>query len=228
MGKPDKNTLSLGLSFENDESTKSAVISPDGLYRSTLVRRWDIRKPTVYWVCLNPSVADAEAEDPTSGRIMSFSRSLGAGRYVLENLFSYRATSPTRLKKEYDRVHAEVMETATSEREKLTIGVLAKQKAGEFIMGPDNLATLKAMLTQAKAEGARVLCGWGAAPILKHIAAHDNFVRMAKAAGVELECLTHTEGDDKLPAQPRHPLYVPGITAPVSLTLKGSSDENNQ
>lgn len=38
---------------------KSAEISPDGLYRYSLERTWDEDKPTVLFVCLNPSTADA-------------------------------------------------------------------------------------------------------------------------------------------------------------------------
>lgn len=38
---------------------KSAEISPDGMYRYSLERTWDEGKPTVLFICLNPSTADA-------------------------------------------------------------------------------------------------------------------------------------------------------------------------
>ena len=41
-----------------NETTSSAIISKDGLYRYSLERAWDKSKPTVLFVCLNPSVAD--------------------------------------------------------------------------------------------------------------------------------------------------------------------------
>ncbi len=44
---------------------KSAEISPDGLYRYSLERTWDEDKPTVLFVCLNPSTADAVEDDAT-------------------------------------------------------------------------------------------------------------------------------------------------------------------
>ena len=45
---------------------KSAEISPDGMYRYSLERTWDEGKPTVLFICLNPSTADAVEDDATT------------------------------------------------------------------------------------------------------------------------------------------------------------------
>ena len=57
---------------------KSAEISPDGMYRYSLERTWDEGKPTVLFICLNPSTADAVEDDATVRRMVSFARQFGA------------------------------------------------------------------------------------------------------------------------------------------------------
>jgi hypothetical protein len=44
---------------------QSAVISDDGVYRYQLTRTWDPESPELAWIMLNPSTADALADDPT-------------------------------------------------------------------------------------------------------------------------------------------------------------------
>lgn len=82
---------------------RDAVISPDGLHRYRLFRRWDAG-PVCTWICLNPSTADAERDDPTAKRIMSFSRSFGCGAAMVLNLYAYRATQPADLWRAADPV----------------------------------------------------------------------------------------------------------------------------
>jgi hypothetical protein len=73
-----------------------AKISPCGTYRYTLGRRWGTG-PTLGWVMLNPSTADARADDPTVRRCIRFSREAGYGGLVIVNLFALRATDPREL-----------------------------------------------------------------------------------------------------------------------------------
>jgi len=76
--------------------TRSAVISPDGVYRYLLERRWG-GGPAVAWIMLNPSTADADTDDQTLRRISVFSRGWGFGRLIVANLYALRATDPAQL-----------------------------------------------------------------------------------------------------------------------------------
>ena len=73
--------------------SRSAELSPCGLYRYTLERRWDDRPPALF-VMLNPSTADASEDDPTIRRCIGFARDWGYGGLLVGNLYAYRATDP--------------------------------------------------------------------------------------------------------------------------------------
>lgn len=83
---------------------RSAVISGDGRYRYELRRVWNSDRPTVGWIMLNPSTADADHDDPTIRRCVSFARAWGYGGIVVRNLFAYRATDPRALRFQTDPV----------------------------------------------------------------------------------------------------------------------------
>lgn len=78
------------------EVTKHATISADGIYRYSLGRSWDLRDPMVF-VMLNPSIADADIDDPTIRRCMGFARREGCGGIEVINLYGLRATKPKHL-----------------------------------------------------------------------------------------------------------------------------------
>ena len=73
---------------------KTAEISECGNYRYYLTREWDESLPLVNFICLNPSVADAEIDDPTLRRCMNYAEIWGYGGIIMTNLFAYRATEP--------------------------------------------------------------------------------------------------------------------------------------
>lgn len=75
---------------------RRAVISGNGRYRYVLQRQWG-NGPTVNFVMLNPSIADANIDDPTIRRCVGFARTLGFGGLIVTNLFAYRATDPADL-----------------------------------------------------------------------------------------------------------------------------------
>ena len=58
------------------------------------------------WIMLNPSTADAFADDPTIRRCASFARREGCGGIKVVNLFALRATDPRELRRHPDPVGA--------------------------------------------------------------------------------------------------------------------------
>jgi len=76
---------------------RDASISPDGLYRYMLLRRWNREGDLVLFVGLNPSTANAYADDPTVRRCMSFAKEWGYGGLMMVNLFAMRSTDPSLL-----------------------------------------------------------------------------------------------------------------------------------
>jgi hypothetical protein len=81
----------------------SAIISPCGLYRYGLTRKWG-DGPRVCFVMVNPSTADAEQDDPTIRRCIGFAQREGGGSLEVVNLFALRATDPKALRKHPDPI----------------------------------------------------------------------------------------------------------------------------
>ena len=78
----------------------------EGSYRYTLWRCWDEQRPRVLFILLNPSTADATHDDPTLRRCLGFAHRLQAGSIEVVNLYSYRASSPQRLRQVADPIGA--------------------------------------------------------------------------------------------------------------------------
>lgn len=78
-----------------------ATLSNDQVYRYGLTRTIDIatqpRRCDVVWIMLNPSTADAMADDQTIRRCTGFSRRWDAGIMHVVNLYALRATHPDEL-----------------------------------------------------------------------------------------------------------------------------------
>lgn len=72
----------------------TAVFAPGREHRYLLTRIWDPTRPTVIFVMLNPSTADAFDLDPTVRRCAGFSQSWGAGSLIVANIFALRSTNP--------------------------------------------------------------------------------------------------------------------------------------
>lgn len=75
----------------------TAIISDCGRYRSTLERSLGQDGPTVLFMGVNPSKADARINDQTVRKWMGFGQRWGAGHMVVGNVFDYRATDVTEL-----------------------------------------------------------------------------------------------------------------------------------
>lgn len=115
---------------------KNAVISPDGIYRYRLDRIWG-PEHFLPFVMLNPSTADAEVDDPTIRRCMSFARRGGYGGITVANLFALRATNPDALRGS----HA-------------------------WAFGPGNYDALSDLAGWSARAGVPVVCAWGAGGII--------------------------------------------------------------
>ena len=95
VGWPEEIAFETGDSLLG--SLSSAAFSADRTYRYVLTRTWDQTARTMTWIMLNPSTADAMADDPTNRRCKSFARREGCGGISVVNLFGLRATDPSAL-----------------------------------------------------------------------------------------------------------------------------------
>jgi len=77
---------------------KGAILSECGKFRYRLWRRWDEALPTLGFLMLNPSTADAEDDDATIRKCIGFATRLGFGAIEVVNLYAYRARHPSDLK----------------------------------------------------------------------------------------------------------------------------------
>jgi hypothetical protein len=91
-----------------------AMLSHDRVYRYTHGRSWGksayrhlFRPSGVTFIMLNPSTADATADDPTIRRCVGFAKRLGFETLTVVNLFALRATDPAELSKWIDPVGPE-------------------------------------------------------------------------------------------------------------------------
>jgi hypothetical protein len=79
-----------------------AEISPDGIHRYALHRKWG-DGPVLGWIMLNPSTAGVIINDQTVRQVMHFSRREGYGACWAGNLFSLRSPSPDVLRESSTR-----------------------------------------------------------------------------------------------------------------------------
>lgn len=113
---------------------RDARFSTDGRYRYALWRDWcGMERPRwATFIMLNPSTADADLDDPTIRRCVTFARTVQATGLTVVNLYAYRATAPEDLWRADDPI------------------------------GPDGDATLAEFLSMAARHGGPVIAGWGA------------------------------------------------------------------
>ena len=84
-----------------------AFFSEDGVYRYTLTRDPDLVRrelPSILWIMLNPSTADAQKDDPTIRRCRAFAGAWGYGRVEICNIFALRSTDPNQLYRAVDPI----------------------------------------------------------------------------------------------------------------------------
>lgn len=82
----------------------SATFSADRIHRYLLTRTWNDALPSVNFLMLNPSTADAFQLDPTNRRCVGFAQRWGYGSMVTTNIFAFRSTDPAGLRTAEDAV----------------------------------------------------------------------------------------------------------------------------
>jgi hypothetical protein len=79
-------------------SGSEARFSRCGRYRWWLMRRWREGAPTLLFLGLNPSSADAQRDDATLRRLIGLADGWGYGAVEVLNLFSWISTDPAALR----------------------------------------------------------------------------------------------------------------------------------
>jgi len=89
-------------------SSQNARFSRCGQYRYSLLRSWQQNgkqvQRRVLFIGLNPSTADHRQDDPTIRRCVGFARDWGFTELEVVNLFAFKATYPSDLKRANDPV----------------------------------------------------------------------------------------------------------------------------
>ena len=68
------------------------------------MRIWDEAKLTVVSIRLNPSTADEETDDQTIRKCLGYAKRWGYSKLIMANLFAFRSTNPSLLKRVEDPV----------------------------------------------------------------------------------------------------------------------------
>lgn len=80
----------------------SAIISECGTYRYRLERDVGMDGPTYAFFGINPSTADATVNDATVRKWIGFVKKWGGRRFIVGNVFAYRATDVRELSSAID------------------------------------------------------------------------------------------------------------------------------
>lgn len=94
----DAEGVTVGLAFLRN-ANRDALVTPCGVFRYWLMRRWSGCRPMLLFVMLNPSTADADTDDPTIRRCAHFAMMHEYGGFYVVNLFAFRATKPADLRR---------------------------------------------------------------------------------------------------------------------------------
>ena len=165
---------------------RGAVISACERYRYWLHRRWVVGQGWTVFIMLNPSTADAEVDDPTIRRCISFAKRWGSQGLIVVNLFAARATDPRKLitfgDPEGPQNHAYVLKACE----------LAAEHEPDYVNGGKPI------------RHGKLVCAWGA---------HDTDITQAQvrqvAGWIDASCAMPLCLGKTKSGAPRHPLYVP-------------------
>lgn len=170
--------------------TGGAYFSDCGRYRHAIWRTWSpawTDAPFALFAGMNPSMAEAEVDDPTVRKEMLFTRAMGLAHYVKVNIMDYRATDPKALLAAgvvpcSDR-NLRIIESAAWRADRIILAWGALPK-------PLRIHADRALTTLRAVVGQRAVMFGG--PV------------------VALECMGRTAS-----GAPRHPLYLPNASTPM-------------
>jgi hypothetical protein len=75
-----------------------ALFTPSNKHRIVLWRIWDIEKPTILFIGLNPSTANEVSDDPTIRRVRRFATDWGFGGIYMMNCYTLVSSNPDDLR----------------------------------------------------------------------------------------------------------------------------------
>ena len=170
-----------------------AVFSPNGSRRYALTRRFSLDPAsTLLVIMLNPSTADAQANDPTIRRVMGFAKRDGYGSVWVHNLIPICGTDPRRM----------------------VAGLLSLPVDDRLALRADNLQWLgravAAIRERDEVGQVDALCAWGVNAPDAEASCTLSYLRRV---GVNTLCLGLAGS-----GVPRHPLYVRGDRPMVDFT----------
>lgn len=93
------NNSTIRKCYRANGTTSYADYSRCMRYRYQLTRVWNSNGERILFVMLNPSTATEKKNDPTLARCEKRARCMSFGAFRVCNLFAYRATKPTVIKK---------------------------------------------------------------------------------------------------------------------------------
>lgn len=160
----------MSLDFFLPNLCSTAVLSHTEEHRYELLRIWDDQKSVLVVCMLNPSRADATANDPTVLTLIHFAKFWGYGGIRIVNLYAFRASQPKEM----------------------------FQKSEAVRIGPDNWLYLQAAIDFAKKQDKKLLVAWGRGGEVD--GRDEWFANRAVSHGISLICLGRTkDGHPKHP-----------------------------
>lgn len=148
--------------FAPKKAEKTAVFGPPDpvsgqpVYRYALGRTWDWSLPRLHVVMVNPSVADAENDDPTIQRLTGFARRWGYGGLGVINLFALISPDPKALD-----THEDPVGSGNRAMVEHVLHVAAKERRPVLAAWGNNGARQRAdqhFIAKARAAGVEMIC----------------------------------------------------------------------
>jgi hypothetical protein len=102
--KASKRSRTVAELIKFGDETSGMFLDNSHRFRYHLWRLWDEQAPRLCFIMLNPSTADHKKNDPTIARCVSFARDWHYGSLDVINLFAWRATDSSSLRKVKDPV----------------------------------------------------------------------------------------------------------------------------